>query len=518
MKKDFRILLLYPNEPLVGVAPSNLAILSACLKKDGFDVKLFDCTLYLPKEEIQDQTRSKFGQVKKTDIENYIEWKKEDIHEDFIRVVKEYKPNLIGINVIDSTIRFALSFLEKIKDKKIPIITGGVGSTFNSEKILNTDLVNFVCEGEGEEALVELSNALYKNEDCSKIKNLCFKNKEGKIIKNTKRPLVNLDNLPIPDFSIYEYSRFYRPFMGKVVRQAQIDIDRGCPFSCTYCAAPSLKRTFKEEGCGAYYRIKSLDKIFEEIKFIVKEYDINFLWISSETLLALPLEKFKKFANRYIDEIHLPFWSRNRLDMFSDEKTKLLAEMGCQGVSVGLEHGSEKIRKQLLNKQISNETIIESIKTLAKYNIAPTLNNMIGLPDETRENIFETIELNRQITSILKGNHTLNVFTFIPFSGTSLKDLCIRKGYISENNEIPFSFHKKSILNMPSLNKDEIYGLEKTLTLYILLPKSYWPDIKIAEKEDRKGIRMYEKLMNILKEEKEKQKEELYEKNDISGY
>jgi anaerobic magnesium-protoporphyrin IX monomethyl ester cyclase len=498
MKKDFRVLLFFPNETLVGCAPSNMAILSACLKQDGFDVKLFDCTLYRNVSgETQDQLRAKFGQVKKTDLENYVHIKEDNIYDDFSKVVNEYKPNLIGFNVIDSTIKFSLSFIEKIKHLNIPTIMGGVGATFNYEKILNNDLVNFVCLGEGEGAIVELCNKLMNKENTHDIKNLCFK-KDSVIIKNQKRERVNLNDLPIPDFTIYDYERFYRPFMGKIVRMAQVDLDRGCPFMCTYCAAPSLKEEFDKDNCGHYYRVKSFDKVFEEIKNLVEIHDINFLWISSETFLALPLKKFQEFAERYIKEVNLPFWCQNRLDMFSEEKTKLLSEMGCKAVSVGLEHGSEKIRKQLLNKHISNEKILEATKVLSKYDIVPTINNMIGLPDETRENIFETVELNRQITSILKGKQTLNVFTFIPFAGTKLRKICIEKGYIDENIEIPFSFQKESILNMPSLNKKEIYGLEKTLTLYILLPKSYWPDIRIAEQDDKEGEEMFNKLIKLL--------------------
>jgi hypothetical protein len=64
--------LFYPNTPLFGPAPSNLAILSACLKQDGFDVKLFDCTIYKEKkEQTQDQLRAKLDQVKASNLEDF---------------------------------------------------------------------------------------------------------------------------------------------------------------------------------------------------------------------------------------------------------------------------------------------------------------------------------------------------------------------------------------------------------------------------------------------------------------
>ena len=212
------------------------------------------------------------------------------------------------------------------------------------------------------------------------------------------------------------------------------------------------------------------------------------------------MDKFKRIAERYKKEINLPFWCQSRLDSFSDERTKLLKEMGCQSVSVGLEHGNEQIRRKLLRKQLKNKQVYEAFKVLAKYNIRPTINSMMGFPDETRENIFETFELNREISKILKGNHNMNIFTFVPFSGTEMRNMAIEKGYVDPDEPISFSFYKESMLTMPQLSKKEIAGLEKTAHLYIGLPKSYYPQIEIAEQDNEEGNAMFEKLLAILQE------------------
>jgi len=500
MSKKFKILFFYPNEPLVGVASSNLAILSSCLKQNGFDdIKLFDCSMYRSvSNDTQDQIRAKLGHVKKTDIDHYVQLNENNIYDDFIKTIDEFKPDLIALSLVESTYYFSLSFLEKIQTKNIPVVAGGVGVTFLYDKILNSNLVDYVCVGEGEEAIVDLCNKLYNGEDCSDIKNIYTKDKNGNIIKNPLRPMIDINNLPMPDFSIYNDMRFYRPFLGRVVRTLQMDIDRGCPFTCTYCAAPSLRSTFRANNCGNYYRIKTWDRAFEEIKFLVQKYNLNFAWISSETFMAVSDRKFKEFADRYKAEINLPFWCQSRLDTFTEEKTKLLADMGCQNISVGLEHGSEAIREKLLDKRLPNKVIIEAAKQMAKNNIFPTLNNMVGLPGETREDVFETVKLNREISSILLGKHNINVFTFVPFTGTRLRELCIEKGYIKEGDTFgQNSYFQGSILDMPTMSRDEIKGLEKTLMLYILLPECYYPDIKIAEKDDDEGKAMFEKLVKI---------------------
>lgn len=501
INEKFRVLFLFPNEPRVGVVPSNLAILSTCLKKEGHDVKLFDCSMYpsINYNENQDFIREQLGHVKKTNIDNYAPLKTSDVYKDFIDLVDSYRPNLLAITLVDSTIKLSYTFIHKIKDRNIPVIVGGVGALFSYEKILKSGYVDYVCLGEGEKALPELCNRLKNKENISSVNNLCYIS-GGNIIKNPTMPLCNLDDLSTPDFSIYDDERFYRPFNGSVVRMAQFDIDRGCPFSCSYCAADGLKQFFKKENSGNYYRIKSLDNFFNESKEIIQKYNINFLYISSETLLALPLKKFRIFADRYKKEINLPFWCQTRLDSFTDEKTKILKDIGCQSVSVGLEHGDEEFRTKILNKRLSNKSVIKGIKLLAKYKIKPTINSMIGLPDENRELIFETIKMNRKISKILKGNHSINIFTFIPFSGTRLRQVAIDRGFISPYIEIKFSFYKESLLNMKDLSKEEISGLEKTIQLYIKLDKKYWKHIKIAEKNDEEGNEMFKKLNMIMED------------------
>ena len=91
MANKFKVLIFYPNEPMVGVTPSNLAYLSACLKEAGNDVKLFDCSLYesvryeprpdgeeglqsqkFRQEKTQDELRTNLGHTKKSSIDDSI--------------------------------------------------------------------------------------------------------------------------------------------------------------------------------------------------------------------------------------------------------------------------------------------------------------------------------------------------------------------------------------------------------------------------------------------------------------
>ena len=159
---------------------------------------------------------------------------------------------------------------------------------------------------------------------------------------------------------------------------------------------------------------------------------------------------------------------------------------------------SERFKKdyKLFSDDIK-QVINSKLKIISENPLHPSLRTK---KIKGREDIFETIKLNKQVSHILKKNNSaFNIFTFIPFSGTKLRDICIEKGYISGNEKIPLSYFVESMLTMPSLSKKEIYALERTSVLYILLPESYYPEIKIAEQHDEEGEQMYNKLIKLIK-------------------
>jgi hypothetical protein len=96
-----------------------------------------------------------------------------------------------------------------------------------------------------------------------------------------------------------------------------------------------------------------------------------------------------------------------------------------------------------------------------------------------------------------------NIFLFAPFRGCELYDLCIEKGLLSTGSVTnKTDMAMESVLDFPDSFKKELSGLLKTFNLYVKLPEEYYPQIKIAEKDDPKGIAMFEKLGNLLRDTK----------------
>lgn len=492
-----KILFIYPNTMMSTLVPINLSLLSACLLEKGFEVDLFDATFYKTEEISFEQKRVELLQLKPFDYSDKgIFFKDTNIYEDLVKKISDFQPDLIGITIVEGTWKLAQSLLEKIKDCDIPIIAGGVYVTFCPDEVIANEAVDMVCLGEGEEALVELCQKMSKNEDYSTVKNLWVK-KDGRVIKNPVGSLVDINKLPYIDYDIFGKERLERPMFGKIYTMIHVEMDRGCPNQCTYCAAPSLRKFFWEQGCGFYYRRKKIPRLMAEMEHLVSKYRPDYVNFNSETFLAKPPEELKEFAKEYKNKIHLPFWTQTRPETITEEKIKILKEMGCDAVSFGIEHGNEEFRKRVLKRYGTNEQLIKGMQLMGKYQIPYTVNNIIGFPDETRELIFDTIELNRQLNP-----RTINVLHFVPYKGTYLYDYCVERGYLDKNTDAGLHpmVDEAVRLKMDSISYEEIRGLQRTFNLYVRFPKSEWPKIKKAEKFDDEGDRVFEEYKKIYQE------------------
>ena len=185
--KKLKIFFLYPNLHMSTLVPNGIAILSAVLKRAGFkNIELFDPTFYESHEitraqregESRYDAREKMGQIRPFSFkERNINLKTTNMFQDFVTKINTYKPDIIFASILEDTFPIFVKFMEQIKDKKIPCLAGGVFPSSVPERLLREDFVDYVCRGEGEDALVELCNALEEGKDTSKIKNLWVKKK-----------------------------------------------------------------------------------------------------------------------------------------------------------------------------------------------------------------------------------------------------------------------------------------------------------------------------------------------------
>jgi len=497
--KDFKILIFYPNLHMSALMPQSVGIFTALLKQEGYPLDLFDCTYY---EDIDSLTLGKNTNEEKVENRNVhkydnTEWHekgvkpKTGIVEAFKKKVATFKPDLILVSVLESTYYLALDLLKAIpeKDRTYKTFFGGVFATYASNKIIQNNLVDYVCRGEGEGAVVEMANALCTGGRIDQIKN-CIVKGDGNIFKNNMRPPIDIDSVPIPDWDLFEPGSLYRPMQGKIWRAVGFETQRGCPYTCTFCNSPSNNVEYKAETGGKFHRKKSIKRMKKELDFLVKKYDPNLIYFVVDTFLAMSNREFDELKELYSD-YKIPFWMNTRAETINEYRAAGLAEMNMLRMNIGIEHGNYEYRRSYLKRNVKNEVQIRAFQIAAEHDYASCANSIIGMPDETRDLIFDTINFVRELPDSIDAT---GAFIFAPYHGTPLRDLAISKGYINDDEICSLSNTSESMLRMPTITKSEIQGLAKTFSLYTKFPKERWPEIKIAESDGAEGTKMMEKL------------------------
>ena len=468
--------------------PMAICIFSTLLKRSGFDVDIFDTTFYKTEDVSSDQIRMENLQVKPFDLgENFKNLKnKSQMLEDLVRKVEEYKPDLIAISILEDLYPLAVEMLRAIERFEIPVVAGGVFPTFAPGVVIGEKAVTMVCVGEGEDTIIEICDKLANKEDVADVKNLWVK-KDGKIIKNRLRPLRDINLNPLPDFSIFHKDRFLKPMKGRLYKMASVETHRGCPYSCAFCNSGSQKELYKGQTGENFFRLRGIKQIYAELKELVSKYGVEYIYFPADTILAMGRDYLLEFTEMY-KRIALPFYCQTRAETISEEAVKCLEEMGCHSISIGIEHGNENFRFRVLNRKVSNKTIIDGIRMLNKTKIMTSVNNIIGFPGETRELAFDTINLNREIDV-----YAHNAYYFTPYHGTPLRELCIKNGYVSYDAQT-INITRDTILNMPQLPPEAIKGIVRTFTLYVKFPKDRYDEIRHAESFTEEGNAVFKKL------------------------
>lgn len=487
--KDFRVLFLYPNLQMCALMPTGVALLSAVLKREGFTVDLFDCTFYKdPMTSNYPFYHSALRPLRQDEESAKIRYRESDLICDFRRKVESFKPDLIAVSVVENTFFLGLRLIQTLPARP-RVVFGGVFATYGAEKILREQAVDYVCRGEGEEALLELCWRLCRGLPVKGVQNFWVK-EDGQVYQNSMRPALDLNRLPYPDFDLFEPQSIYRPMQGKIWRTIGMETQRGCPYTCTYCNSPSNNEIYTTEKSGRFYRKKTMERVRAELKYLVDKYRPELIYFVVDTFLAMGEPEFLELANLYLD-FKIPFWMNTRCETITESRAQWLERMNCLRMSMGIEHGNPVYRQKVLKRKLTNERMLSAFRAVAGRKYAANGNSIVGMPQETRALIFDTIEFNRALPKQIECS---GAFIFAPYHGTPLRELAIREGYLDPESICSLEDPTACMLDMPQLPSAEVIGLARTFNFYVTFPKEQWPEIRKAESLTPEGDRCFQAL------------------------
>lgn len=369
-----RILLVHPPlSPNSEITPPlGLCTLASWLLHLGHEVRIVDLDL-----DIKDPSKAKEG---------YLQL--------FTRYVKELVPQVVGITSMYNNSLQAECLMRATKECDPSVITVAGGAHFGAlgrrslERIPELD---FVIEGEGEQSLGLLLEALDSQQPLSNVPRLCYR-VEGEIVCNKPGQLLDLSNLPVV-WPALEQSIDLATYASTIVegsprRAIYIEAGRGCPFACSFCAtAPFWQRK---------YRVKPVLQIVEEIRFLHERYRYD-SFILVHDLLTVDKEFIFEFSDAMF-EARLPVeWMANhRTDIKLRGLLPKMKASGCWKVFLGIESASAEMQKEM-HKGLVMDDVISAIRALDDHGISATCSFVMGFPNESSEALSQTLNMGARL-------------------------------------------------------------------------------------------------------------------------
>ncbi len=381
--------------------------------------------------------------------------------EDAAKKVLALDPDILGFSTLTATGEFewGLEVARTVKKQKpsVLVIFGGIHPTLFPEESLHHSAVDMICAGEGEYALLEVCRRREQGLDLGDVPNLWVKTAGG-IRRNALGALIkDLDELPVPDRGLYQSSGYF-----KKIRGMDVMAGRHCQFSCSYCYNPVLRDLYK--GRGTFFRKHSVAYVLRECKELVAQYRPKSFTFVDEFFSA-DKNWLSDFSERYRREIKVPFLCNVRADTVDDEIAALLSGAGASTVCLGLETGNQGLRKNVLNKPFGNDRLVETARILHSHGIKFLTANMFGLPGETVENAFETVDLNRRIRTDFFYSSV-----FQPYPGLEITRRARQLGLIGflKSSDYHSSYFRSSLLRQKGIK--EVVNLHKVFVLAVKFP------------------------------------------------
>ncbi|MFH1711449.1 MAG: radical SAM protein [Nanoarchaeota archaeon] len=474
-----RVLFIYHNEIEESFMPLSLAYLGGAAKKEGVETRLFDTSFWRDVNsdvgESDRQVRERTGEYKR--VEGYNPQRETvNINEKFMQAVEEFRPDLLAATSTSYEFRSLVDMVSEVKRRfNIPLIVGGPHPTVAPMKSLESPEVDMICIGEGEAAFAELLKRMKQKKDYSDIPNLWIRTPEGHIVKNGLGALMNMDDLPEPDWDLFNEKHRQRPFEGKLMNYGFFEQSRGCPNKCSYCINAGKTAIYRESGIDTRgFRFHTPEEAVGRIEKYKARYNFNHVTFIDDNLPVMPLEDLTRLAELYKEKVGVKFFAMSRPEplVSNPRKVEILAEMGCKMIALGAESGNEQLRRDILNRPMKSAVLEKASEIIKDNGIKVCLFNILGFPTETLEMIFETVELNRRIQP---DSHSVRFLH--PYPGTAIREYCLSRGYIEldyeENRKA--SFLVEPVLNLPSPphpTKQQLMHIKNNFGKYIKMPKA----------------------------------------------
>ena len=369
--------------------------------------------------------------------------------DDVVKKIVEIKPDLIGISCTSNDRFTAIEIINTIKTilPDALIAAGGPHFTYTAKDALeNIPGLDVVVIGEGEYTMLELVACFENKGDLKNVNGIAFTSRDGEYIETEKRPLADLNNLPMGAWDLFEMDRYNGPMSAESrTRAIGISSGRGCPFSCAFCS----------NSLNKIVRYKEPVLFVDEVEYLYKKYgwtafnfqDDTFALKASHTV-AICEELLKR-------NLKIKWYCSPRVTVVTRELLELMKRAGCVALGFGIESGTDEVLKNI-HKGQTTEQVRNAIKIVGEVGIENVvLFKIIGLPGETLDTIDRSIKFYEELAGYLPKNKSRGETSIgqlpVIYPKTELESIAIRNG-----NCLPKGFSWNKPYSYP---KADVFGV-----------------------------------------------------------
>jgi radical SAM superfamily enzyme YgiQ (UPF0313 family) len=307
--------------------------------------------------------------------------------------VEGESPEILGFSTLQSSGRRAVKLSREVKERNLDtiIVFGNHHATFNARKILTKySSVDIVVRGEGERTITELVECLKLGDELRDVLGITFR-RGGEIVTTPDRPLIkDLDSLPFPDRGLLDYN-YHSEVSGLVVapkKFTSLISSRGCVHECRFCCSQKM-------ACHQW-RPRSVANTLEELIYLSSEGYKQFTFVDDS--FTLDQKRVIELCRGIKEEgLDIDWGCEGRVDNYSVEMFREMAEAGCRLMYFGIESANQRIL-DYYNKRITPQQSETAVAAARKAGMDIIVGSFIvGAPDETRGEISSTLEFAKRL-------------------------------------------------------------------------------------------------------------------------
>lgn len=340
-------------------------------------------------------------------------------------------------------------------------VMGGPHPTFFPE-VLAQGPLDAVCIGEGEESFPELLAAWQTGAEAAPAGFWIRRERgTGAIERGAERgPVRDLDALPPPAYDLFYDDPRFRRLPLRIFLAT-----RGCPYRCSYCFNRTLNE--RHRPYGPLLRTTDPERLADDIERVRDRWGLRLVWFLDANFAA-DRPWLERFAAVYRRRIGLPFFCKLRPERATERTVHTLVEAGCTGVGVGLECGSERLRREVLNRPVKDADILAGCRRLKAAGVTVMAFNMLGIPRESVDDALRTLALN-VACGVDHGSATI----LQPYPGTELARWAVDAGLFRGDFEgLGFSYFAPSpFTHLMPADRDRITNLSRLFSLATEYPE-----------------------------------------------